>query len=190
MGRMVTSEKKCCEVCDQIASLWELGGINVGAVEEKSAQYVAGYIMKKMTSMQDLRLNGRWPEYHTMSKIPALGTGAMWEVASKLMQYDLEHSLPDVPTTLQFGKKHLPLGRTLRKKLRVMMGRPETMPETERQRLHEEKVLPLLILGKSNKEGISVKAQVVESRKTQAASLKSIQQIYGSKKRDIDDEKK
>lgn len=83
----------------------------------KSAQYIAGYCMKKMTQHSDIRLRGRHPEFTRMSLKPGIGADAMWNVASEILKYDLDQAR-DVPLTLRHGSKELPLGRYLRNKLR------------------------------------------------------------------------
>lgn len=82
-----------------------------------------------MTRTDDMRLNGRWPEFSRMSLRPGIGHGMMHEVASTLMQFNLEHAEADVPVSLRHGKRLLPLGRYLRKTLRTMVGKEENAPE-------------------------------------------------------------
>lgn len=59
-----------------------------------------------------------------------IGYGAMWDVASTYLEFNLEKRNADVPSALQNGKsKFLPLGKYLRKKLRVMIGKDSEIPE-------------------------------------------------------------
>lgn len=89
----------------------------------KSAAYIAGYVVKKMTRMQDTRLNGRWPEFARMSLRPGIGADAMWDVASAVMQHKLEKKPDfDVPVDLRHGSKTFPLGRYLRRLVRERIG--------------------------------------------------------------------
>lgn len=121
----------CCGVCDTIRDTWGRGNVYVGDLETQSAQYIAGYVVKKLTNPKDERLKGREPEFGLMSRHPAIGTDALYEVASVLLRYDLDEQLPDVPDALRWGGQELPLGRTLRGKLRDFTGmeKPETFPE-------------------------------------------------------------
>lgn len=53
----------------------------------------------------------------------------MHELASTLMQHKLDEKMIDVPLALQHGKKQLPLGRYLRRKLRTFIGRDINAPQ-------------------------------------------------------------
>jgi len=180
--QMVNADLKCCEHCDLIYKTWEKGGIFVGALEAKSAQYVAGYVMKKMTSMRDMRLNGRWPEFARMSLKPGIGDGAMHDVANELLKFNLENTQDDVPVVLRHGKKLLPLGRHLRGRLRMMIGKEKNAPESALQKQQAE-MRPLQILARQDKENVSLKSQIVLSRKTQNASAEAREKIHKSKRK-------
>lgn len=62
----------------------------------------------------------------------------MWEVADALMKFNLEKSQADVPSALRHGTRLLPLGRYLRRKLRVMVGKEEKAPESALAELKKE----------------------------------------------------
>lgn len=97
-----------------------MGNVLVGSLEERSAQYIAGYCLKKMTSPDDTRLLGRFPEFARMSLRPGIGGDAVENVAKSMVGI----SFPDdVPSALRHGAKMLPLGRYLRRRLRVRVGR-------------------------------------------------------------------
>lgn len=112
-------EVKCCGSCERIRRLWGKGRIHVGNLEADSAQYVCGYVIKKMCSKDDERLQGREPEFGRMSRRPGIGVDALWELSSQLMRYEINSN---EITTLQHGKSKLPLGRFLRSKLVEMCG--------------------------------------------------------------------
>lgn len=120
---------RCCAVCDIVASTWDHGNILLGALNSQTASYVAGYVTKKMTSKDDSRLLGRHPEFARMSLRPGIAADALHEVASELLRYDLHRSQPDVPGALRHGSKCLPLGRYLRRKLRLLVGLDEHAPQ-------------------------------------------------------------
>lgn len=115
-----------------ISDTWAMGFVQVGDLTRESAQYVAGYVTKKMTSKDDPRLSGRHPEFARMSNRPGIGAVAMKQVATAL---STEHGLDeckktgDVPFQLMHGKKNMPLGRYLRRKLREEMGLSEFAQE-------------------------------------------------------------
>lgn len=108
----------------------------VARLERRSSQYIAGYVTKKMTMRQDVRLKGRHPEFARMSLRPGIGANAMWDVASVLMQYKLDNR--DVPLALDHGGVALPLGRYLRRKLRVMVGKDASSPPEAMAELAEK----------------------------------------------------
>lgn len=104
--------------------------------------YVAGYVTKKMTKKDDPRLEGRHPEFARMSLRPGIGYGMLFDVASTILEHNLEVQMVDVPMVLQHGKIQYPLGRYLRRNLRKLIGRS---PDTPRQALdaQKEKMRPL-----------------------------------------------
>lgn len=59
-----------------------------------------------------------------------IGYGAMFDVASTFLEFNLEKRSADVPSALQNGKSTFrPLGKYLRKHLRIMIGRDAKIPE-------------------------------------------------------------
>lgn len=145
-GRTDLRRQVCCEVCSTIARAWTnpktrkpYGAIEVAPLEPGSAEYVAGYTVKKWTKHDDPRLEGRLPEFARMSLRPAIGLFAMHDIASTLMELDShEDRYIDVPLSLQHGTKKLPLGRFLRRKLRTYMGREPNAPDLAVQALKAE----------------------------------------------------
>lgn len=175
-GRTEHRRQSCCVVCDLVGETWGLGGVDVGVLEVSSAQYVAGYVTKKLTRRDDPRLNGRHPEFARMSLRPGIGVPAMHEVASQLMTFNLDTSETDVPVSLRHGKRLLPLGRHLRRKLRMMTGGDGVAPK-EAQLEYSKKMLPLQEAAKKYSEG-SWTDLLVESTKGKAASLESRSRIF------------
>lgn len=125
-----TRKKKsgCCPQCAEIEAAWGLGNILLGELNQQSAAYIAGYILKKMTSADDGRLKGREPEFVRMSLRPGIGLGMMHEIASTLLQHRIDERMIDVPVSLQHGRAKWPLGRYLRRKLRTYIGRDANAP--------------------------------------------------------------
>lgn len=109
-----------------IDQAWGLGHTYVGDLTPKSAQYIAGYVVKKMTAADDERLKGRAPEFAVMSRRPGIGAEAMRVVAAQLgdsVGASLVARTGDVPVHLQGARrKAVPLGRYLRRRLRDEMG--------------------------------------------------------------------
>lgn len=110
---------------DLVRSSWGLGHTLTGTLTMDSAQYVAGYVCKKMTCNDDARLNGRYPEFARMSLRPGIGAPAIGSVASALQNkfgWDAIGVTGDVPSMLMHGRKTLPLGRYMRSRLRYEMN--------------------------------------------------------------------
>lgn len=129
---------KCCVQCSLVGRSWTHGDVDLGTLETSSAQYLAGYVTKKMTHAEDFRLDGRLPEFSRMSLRPGIGHGAMHDVASQLMKFNLENTQADVPSALRHGSRLMPLGRYLRRNLRKMVGKDEKTPDVVSQALAEE----------------------------------------------------
>lgn len=114
--------KNCCDVCRMVGDRWGLGDVFLGGLGVESAQYLAQYVTKKMTSKDDSRLFGRHPEFARMSLRPGIGSAYMHEVASTILNFDLVSPQGDVPASLRLGSRMMPLGRFLRQKLRQYTG--------------------------------------------------------------------
>ncbi|UYD39220.1 MAG: replication initiator protein [Wigfec virus K19_160] len=132
-GKTRVNRISCCDSCDRVRDTWSHGGVFLCELSTETAQYTAGYVTKKMTKKDDPRLKGRYPEFARMSnggrnQSGGIGAGMMWDVASALMQFDLEDKQTDVPSALRHGTRLLPLGRYLRRKLRAYVGKDEKTP--------------------------------------------------------------
>lgn len=183
-SRYDKNRTRCCVVCDTITDSWGLGFCYVGELEIKSAAYVAGYLMKKIS---DKSLGDRHPVFARMSLRPGIGAWAMDEVASSLLTYKLDAKLADVPESLRHGGKLMPLGRYLKGRLRERIGRDPGCPEVVLEAMAEE-LLPLsrveerysAVFGQTFKRSYLVKADVVKAshqvRLNQEARLKIYKQ--------------
>jgi len=106
-----------------------------GKINKDSAQYICGYVTKKMTSRNDPRVKeklmsvGKIPEFGRGSLKPGLGAGVADDIAEFLMTNVGAEALlrtGDVPMVLSHGGKKWPLGRYLRMKIRERLGFYET----------------------------------------------------------------
>lgn len=155
--------KNCCSVCRLVGETWTHGDVLLGGVAVESAQYLAGYTVKKMTSVDDDRLFGRHPEFARMSLRPGIGSMYMHEVASVILEHpERMLSQGDVPSSLRVGSRNFPLGRYLRRKLRSYVGRSEEAPSSSvlehhaRMRVLQEAAFAL---GLSPKEYSKIQAE-------------------------------
>jgi len=169
------SQKSCCAHCDLIMDTWGRGHIMLGSLTAESAQYIAGYVTKKMTAKDDPRLLGRTPEFFQPSLNGAIGSAAMWDVASTLLQFNLDQTEADVPVSLRHGSRQLPLGRTLRKKLRTMIGREENAPQAAIDQ-YQERMRPLFEAARSDPLNPSVISKI------QKENVQKIRNLEGKMK--------
>lgn len=145
---------RCCKNCTYIQSLWEYGSIDLGQLNTESAQYISGYVTKKLTSKNDPyvleKLNGRHPEFARRSNRPGIGAGYAPNIVESLTSehghYAIEENM-DVPFALNHGRRKFPLGRYMREKVRLAYGfaekgaPKETLQEVQKEmcRVYEEK---------------------------------------------------
>lgn len=111
--------------CGVVKDTWPFGFTFVGSLTPDSAQYVAGYVTKKMTRRDADGLGSRYPEFARMSLRPGIGGTAVGDVARALetdIGLDSVAECGDVPGSLRHSGKLLPLGRYLRGKLRGALG--------------------------------------------------------------------
>lgn len=119
----------CCDYCRSVGRTWQKGDVDCGSLTTESAQYIAGYTTKKL-SKGDLRLRGRYPEFARQSnREGGIGIGALDAVAAELERFNLAALQGDVPSSLRHGKRIMPLGRYLRRKLRKAVGMDESAPQ-------------------------------------------------------------
>lgn len=151
----------CCPVCELVGETWGKGDVDLGVLETDSAQYVAGYVTKKMTRRDDPRLSGRHPEFSRMSNRPGIGANAMHEYVDAHLKFNLDERMGDVPVTLRHGSRELPLGRYLRRKMREYLGRDPKCPEDVIREV-SEKMLPLRLAARASKTSPTFKAQILK----------------------------
>lgn len=113
-----------CPRCDFLRNIWGKGEIFLGELNVDSANYVAGYVTKKLTNdnseFNRKILQGRFPEFARQSRRPGIGAMAMDNMARSLLQFD-KSLYENLPRVLAHGSKFLPLGRYLTDKLHEKM---------------------------------------------------------------------
>lgn len=118
--------KNCCPSCDFIRDLWHdkragfnrLGNVDLGTFTYDSAQYTCGYTIKKMTSKDDDRLLGRYPEFRFSSQgIGAAALPSLCETLASEAGMDYFYENTDIPRVLKHNGKKWPLGKYLRDKI-------------------------------------------------------------------------
>lgn len=164
----------CCDPCQTIHDAWGKGRIMLAELNNYTCQYIAGYVVKKMTKPDDPRLEGRLPEFARMSLRPGIGHDAMYEVASTLLSHNLEKR-DDVPSQLQHGTKKYPLGRYLRRKLRKYVGKEEKAPQSTLE-IQKEKLRPMRETAFANNRPF--KEEILKGSKGRRIQLEKQKQIY------------
>lgn len=110
---------------DVVRDAWGLGFTQTVELNAQTANYVAGYCMKKIGDHCQAEARGLHREFGRMSNRPGIGALAMLKVAEALDtrfgRLEVE-KLGDVPHALATGKRSLPLGRYLRDRLRKEVG--------------------------------------------------------------------
>lgn len=132
---------------DIVSLAWPLGHVMLGDLTPNSARYVAGYVTKKMTSLDDSRLNGRHPEFARMSLRPGLGSLAVPNILNALGTNLNLHG--DIPSALHVHGKMMPMGRFILGKLREKV-------QVSRSSSFEEQVQILLEAAKADFEAGSL----------------------------------
>lgn len=110
---------------ERMDKAWKKGYTKAGDIEPGSAAYIAGYCTKKMTTKDDPRLEGRYPEFSRMSKKPPLGAAGVRRIADILTGKHGSAMLEkyrDVPSSYRIDGKLYPIGRYWKNHLREWVG--------------------------------------------------------------------
>lgn len=163
-------EVECCLACSRVSKTWGFGRVQMAPLTAQSASYIAGYVTKKLEGSE--LPSGLVREFQRMSLKPGLGADAMDAVSSALVQFSLEKTEIDVPSHLRHGKFLMPLGRYLKTKLRLKVGRgEETPPEVLAQVAAE--LLPLRLAARASSENPSFKKHLMEAGSQAARNLEA-----------------
>lgn len=169
----------CCHWCDLVRDTWGLGIIETQTLTPKLMAYAAGYVMKKMTTVHDDRLGGRHPEFARMSNRPGLGAHQVQAILDSDVHLEKRG---DVAPFIRSGGKLMPLGRYLRRLMRIQLGGDGTAPEATLIQMAAE-LLPLLEASKHDPENITLKKQIVAKAAGTISSMKAKAEMFNSRKR-------
>lgn len=173
-----------CKNCDLIRHTWNnkkagTGGITDCAhLSQDAAQYICGYVTKKLTKKGDPRLKGKHPEFARISNRPGIGALAMRDLVEFVLSDVGANDLiltGDVPATLRHGGKKLPLGRYLRRKLREYAGFKEQGGQKEVLQQTKSEMLEMLKAAL----GVEKLSKNPEVREIQIKA--ALKKIYGQK---------
>lgn len=158
----------CCPVCATYQASWslrgeEIGSVDVGMVEPRTAAYIGGYIIKGKTTRDDSRLRGKAPEFASQSLRPGLGAFAIDALASVILND--KRSLLDIPTYVEFGGQKYPLGRYLTARLRNRLGIDDATARAIRVTYAKEKMSELREHSTINSVSLKEAYQTLHSQK-------------------------
>jgi len=113
---------------------WQSGLVHVSqdAINPHLAQYLGGYITKKLTKFGDERLGERYPEFSRMSLCPGIGQPAVKAICDTIEHFKLK----EVPRQLRHGSKLWPLGRYLMEEIHEATGLPLPSSEEYQHEMH------------------------------------------------------
>lgn len=129
--RADTGRRCHCDTCSLVREVWDQGNVTLDELNETTAAYICGYVIKKMTTDDDFRLDGRPPEFSRQSQ--GIGKFAAFEIAAHLKASGLVDNalqFSDVPFHYLRGNTSVPLGRYMRRKMREFLDRSIVDPNT------------------------------------------------------------
>lgn len=166
-----------------VQACWPYGFSSLYEFNETTAQYVCGYVIKKLADVNYAEF-GLTPEFARMSRRPGIGADAMRILADTLHSkhgLDEIERVGDVPHQLKIGKRSIPLGRYLRSKLREEMGFKPEMVEAVKQRFFSERSLEVLALFKDS-EALSLSDALLKKNLGRIQSVEARSKIRRAKK--------
>jgi len=168
---------------------WGLGLVHAAPFTEQTAQYTCGYVIKKMTHVDDRRLHGRPPEFARMSRRPGIGTAAMEVIAASLGEASRRGAVDAdgaLSTQVRVGRRLVPLGRFLLRKLRAAAyGEDSEEARSAMARVTYERSLELsALLSRALASGQATatkKAVYLEEVKQKTLQIESRAKMYSKK---------
>lgn len=170
----------CCAHCELISTTWGKGQVFLGDLSVNSAQYITGYVSKKLTDKTDITLLGRHPEFARMSLKPGIGADFMHEVASTVLEFNIVELQGDVPSSLKHGSRNLPLGNYLTRKLRKLVGQDEKAPQSTINKV-KEALQPMRETAFENSR--SFKQEVIDANSQKVLNAETKRKIFKQKRK-------
>lgn len=114
-------------------SSYPLGFIDdrsAGPINTQNARYTVGYTLKKLTKIDDVRLEGRYPEFFRSSKGIGLDFAKRFAVSINTPS-GLAHMLAtgDIPRVVRYDGRNWPLDRYMREKVIDELARLNNNPD-------------------------------------------------------------
>lgn len=166
-----------------IQNQWPLGFTQTLDLTLELAQYISGYVTKKMTKSDDPRLEGKHPEFARMSNRSGIGIGALDELEDFFYTDNgnkLLAQTKDVPLFLKHGGKNLPLGRYLRSKLRERLNIPNQGLQSPEALKRQEEMLAVFETSQTRSRWSKL-ASYNKAFKAKIRSVETKQKIFALK---------
>lgn len=166
-----------------IAEIWGKGFTSVYEFNHLTAQYVAGYTVKKIKDVEDGR-KFRVPEFARCSNRPGIGAPAMATLGRALLDTYQDWGTGDVPSVLSIGQKRIPIGRYCLSLLRKEVGFTDEYIRTVKGRISWTKSIEMQALLDHLEPNSTIKAQYlkdIEGRLNQIEAAVARQQKRSGK---------
>ncbi len=173
-----------------------IGFIQIGELNPDSAQYLAGYTVKKLTRPDDPirpdprfpggRLKGRHPEFARMSNRPGIGAVAAVIISQKVLKLPstdlIEYT--DVPQSVRIKGKKQNIGRYLTSIVRKECLSDEQIENIKQKYMAEKSLEMSALLSEEIRAGSvgSPSAVAAQQQAGRAASVEARQKVLNSKR--------
>lgn len=167
----------CCDNCERVKKAWGQGAIQLARADDAAIAYTCGYVTKKIEAAPlPPTLH---PEFIRMSNRPGIAADCAHDIAAAILGHRFDEEMEDVPLTLQHGRRHMPLGRYLRTKLRLAIGRGPECPDSVLEKAKEE-LQPLRTLAFENSK--SFRQVLLEVNAQKRLNMLSKYKIHSKRK--------
>lgn len=164
-----------------INDAWGKGFVDVKEFNHLTAQYVTGYVTKKLKDRKDGR-SFAVPEFATMSTRPGLGNAACAQIARDLLcNPSWELASDDAPRILRLGKRQIPLGRYMLSAIRSYLGFTPEYIQNLKQRGTYEQTLKMCDLLANSPVPRTFKAAFLSDIEGQLLQVEARAEIYRKK---------
>lgn len=167
-----------------VQQAWNKGHVMLGDLNRHSAQYIAGYVTKKMTQKDDPRLKGLYPEFARMSNRPGIGATAAEDIARAMVTPDgeiLGMVNGDVPMSLKVGTKSMPLARYIRRKIREY-SKMETGTPGQALSAFQSEMRAMLQNALNDDKNTTLKEVIVKTNAQKVLNFETRTKIYKQRK--------
>lgn len=163
----------CCWSCDLLRSNWRHGSIDQGELNAKSAQYLCGYVTKKLTNINHKEtrdwLNGRHPEFMRSSQ--GIGRSAAEKIANNLISVEDLEADQLMPSSLVESGRSMYLGRYMKSKIESFTVKKDVANEVRLQKQEAKLEKEIQEYNASIQEGLSPFEAIERKKKIQEQIL-------------------